>query len=112
MHKKPAQAEDAFSATLFSGAKYRYDDPKEWSELVDLFLNNLEAITSRLGGWNLPLIWTADFMLDWDDEGNDKYVLGEINCSCVGFTSRLDSGIQEQVAEEIIRVIESEKGGA
>lgn len=111
VHKKPAEAEDAFSATLFSGAKYRYDNPDEWSELVDLFQNNLEAITSRLGGWNLPLIWTADFMLDWDDEGNDKYVLGEINCSCVGFTSHLNSGIQEQVAEEIIRVVENEKGG-
>ena len=26
VHKKPAEEEDAFSATLFSVAKYRYDD--------------------------------------------------------------------------------------
>jgi len=39
-----------------------------------------------------------------NDDGSDKYVLGEINCSCVGFTSHLDSGIQETVANEIIRV--------
>lgn len=27
VHKKPADTEDAFSATLFSGAKYIYDRP-------------------------------------------------------------------------------------
>jgi hypothetical protein len=27
VHKKPAESQDAFSATLFSGAKYRYDKP-------------------------------------------------------------------------------------
>lgn len=27
VHKKPADSEDAFSATLFSGAKYTYDSP-------------------------------------------------------------------------------------
>jgi len=75
-----------------------------------LFHDNIGTITEKLGGWNLPLIWTVDFMLDWDEEGNDKYVLGEINCSCVGFTSHLDSGIQDMVADEIIRVVKSEKG--
>jgi hypothetical protein len=51
-------------------------------------------------------------MLDYDEKGEDKYVLGEINCSCVGFTSHLESGIQEQVAAEIIRVVERENGAA
>ena len=105
VHKKPVEAEDAFSATLFSGAKYRYDTPEQWPELIDLFQKNVPTITSKLGGWNLPLIWTADFMLDWDDQGQDKYVLGEINCSCVGFTSHLDVGIQDKIADEIIRVV-------
>ena len=109
VHKKPAEAEDAFSATLFSGAKYTYDDPAEWQELVDMFLNELPDIMDRLGGYDVPLIWTADFMLDWDDEGNDTYVLGEINCSCVGFTSHLEHGIQETVADEIISVITAKK---
>lgn len=54
----------------------------------------------------MPLIWTADFMLDNEVDKSDKYVLGEINCSCVGFTSHLDMGIQEVVAEEAIRQIE------
>ncbi len=105
VHKKPAEAEDAFSATLFSGAKYRYDKPEEWAELVDLFLSTLPEITNKLGGYDLPLIWTADFMLDDDEDGGDKYVLGEMNCSCVGFTSHLDQGIQEIVADKIITTI-------
>ena len=103
VHKKPAETEDAFSATLHSGAKYTYDDPSNWQELLDLFNSNLPHITERLGGYDIPLIWTADWMLDWDENGEDKYILGEINCSCVGFTSHLDVGIQERIAEKIMR---------
>ena len=102
VHKKPA--EGGFSATLFSGAQYTYEEPEKWDELVKLFLTSLPDINDRLGGHDTPLIWTADFMLDTDDKGEDKYVLGEINCSCVGFTSHLEHGIQEKVADEIINV--------
>ncbi len=107
VHKKPADTEDAFSATLFSGAKYTYDDPEDWKELVDWFLGKLPEVMERLGGYDAPLIWTADFMLDWDENGNDKYVLGEINNSCVGFTSHLDRGIQDKVALRVIEVLEN-----
>ena len=103
VHKKPADSEDAFSATLFSGAKYTYDSPDKWMDLMNMFNSSLPMISEKLGGFDIPLIWTADFMLDWDENGNDKYVLGEINCSCVGFTSHLDQGIQDKVADEIIR---------
>ena len=105
VHKKPADAADAFSATLFSGAKYTYDPPEKWADLIDMFQNSLPTISEKLGGFDIPLIWTADFMLDWDEHQNDIYVLGEINCSCVGFTSHLNHGIQEKVADEIIRVV-------
>jgi glutathione synthase/RimK-type ligase-like ATP-grasp enzyme len=103
VHKKPAMTADAFSATLFSGAQYTYDDPAKWQELMAFFFAELPAVSDALGGLDVPLIWTADFMLDWDEDGNDSYVLGEINCSCVGFTSHLDQGIQEIVATEAIR---------
>ena len=73
--------------------------------LVNLFLGTLPEITNRLGGYDLPLIWTADFMLDTKEDGSDKYVLGEMNCSCVGFTSHLDYGIQEIVANKIIGIV-------
>ncbi len=107
VHKKPA--EGGFSATLFSGAQYTYDDPQEWRHLVDMFLGCMPKIKQSLGGHETPLIWTADFMLDTNPDGSDKYVLGEINCSCVGFTSHLDSGIQQKVADEIIRVTTANK---
>lgn len=107
VHKKPADSEDAFSATLFSGAKYTYDKPEDWQVLVDLFNAALPTISNKLGGFDIPLIWTADFMLDWDENKNDTYVLGEINCSCVGFTSHLDQGIQEIIAAEVISRVEA-----
>ncbi|ERI07596.1 Cj0069 family protein [Aneurinibacillus aneurinilyticus] len=103
VHKKPAEGEDAFSATLFSGAKYRYDSPEEWGGLVRSFLDSLPVIMERLGGYNLPLIWTADFILDTDEQGHDCYILGEMNCSCVGFTSQLS--LSENVADEIISIL-------
>lgn len=105
VHKKPAQTADAFSATLFSGATYTYDQPEKWPELIAFFRKNLAVIKEKLGGNELPLIWTADFMLDTTAEGQDCYVLGEINCSCVGFTSDLDKGIQDMVAEHIIATL-------
>jgi hypothetical protein len=105
VHKKPAEGTDSFSATLFSGAKYTYDKPEKWPELTKMLLDSLPIISDKIGGLDVPLIWTSDFMLDWDENKNDKYVLGEINCSCVGFTSHLDEGIQEVVADEVIRLV-------
>ena len=106
VHKKPAEGTDNFSATLFSGAKYTYDAPEKWQTLIDMFIGSLPVITEKLGGYDIPLIWTGDFMLDTNEDGSDAYVLGEINCSCVGFTSHLDQGIQEKIADEVIRLVE------
>lgn len=103
VHKKPAEDANAFSATLFSGAQYRYDAPEEWGDLVHSFMASLPIITEKLGGYDLPLIWTADFILDTDEQGRDCYILGEMNCSCVGFTSQLS--LSEDVAEEIIKIL-------
>jgi hypothetical protein len=60
----------------------------------------------KLGDYEIPLIWTADFILDTHDDGSDKYVLGEINCSCVGFTTHMEHGIQEAIAAEIIQTVQ------
>ncbi len=109
VHKKPAEGADAFSATLFSGAKYTYDRPEKWNKLVEMFLDRLPEIMEKLGGHEAPLIWTADFMLDWDENGNDSYVLGEINNSCVGFTSHLNQGIQDKIADRVIELVSKKK---
>lgn len=107
VHKKPAEAENSFSATLFSWAVYNYFKPDDYKELVDLFLKNLPKIRELLWGVKTPLIWTADFILDTDENWNDKYVLWEMNCSCVGFTGQLNDWIQEKIALEIIKNIEN-----
>ncbi len=100
VHKKPAAGE--FSATLGSGAAYTYQTPAEWPDLMKAFEEALPIAKERLGGLATPLIWTADFILDTKKDGSDGYVLGEFNCSCVGFTSELTRGIQDMVAEEVI----------
>ena len=107
VHKKPANVEDAFSATLFSGAQYRYDSPDQWPALVRLVENNVKKLQEGLGNYDLPLIWTVDFILDTDSKtGDDKYVLSEINSSCVGFSTQLE--LSEDIADEILKLIEAE----
>jgi glutathione synthase/RimK-type ligase-like ATP-grasp enzyme len=107
VHKKPADTPDAFSATLFSGARYRYDNPEDWPELVELIKDSISTIQYKLGNYDLPLIWTADFILDTDKKtGKDKYVLGEINASCVGFTTHLE--LSENIADEVLALLDAE----
>ena len=107
VHKKPANTKDAFSATLFSGAKYRYDEPSKWPELVKLVESMVPTMQKKLGNYDLPLIWTADFILDTDKKtGKDKYVLGEINASCVGFTTFLE--LSDDIADEVLALLDAE----
>ena len=40
---------------------------------------------------------------DTDSDGSDTYRIGEINCSCVGFTTQL--GIAELVAEAAVEML-------
>jgi hypothetical protein len=102
IHKKPKKDNEAFSATLFSGAEYTYSKPENWKPLVEVFQKNLPLIFEKLGNVKVPLLWTADFILDDDENQNDKYVLSEVNCSCVGFSTQLDLGIQDLIAEEAV----------
>jgi hypothetical protein len=107
VHKKPAQTKDAFSATLFSGAKYRYDKPEQWPDLVKSVSDSLPLIQSRLGNYDLPLIWTADFILDTNKKtGEDMYILGEINASCVGFSTFLE--LSDNIADEVLALLDAE----
>jgi hypothetical protein len=98
VHKKPQEGE--FSATLFSGAKYQYDKPDnpKWKDVIELTTSAFEDIKPYLQGKNFPLLWTMDYILDYDDNGNDKYILSEINCSCVGITT------EPELAEEVGKV--------
>ena len=44
-----------------------------------------------------------DFITDTDTDGSDTYRIGEINCSCVGFTTQL--AIADLVAEAAIGML-------
>lgn len=98
VHKKPQEGE--FSATLFSGAKYKYESPNEekYKEVVKLTTKGLKDLKPYLKGQNYPLLWTMDYILDYNKDGSDKYVLSEINCSCVGITTEL------QYAKDVAKV--------
>ena len=93
--KKPK--EGSISATLSSGAhytQYAADDPM-FSNLINLWNQDKGEIMMKLGlsGKKLPLIWTADFIRgEPNDEkiNNETFILGEINCSCVGITTQID----------------------
>lgn len=89
VHKKPQEGE--FSATLFSGAKYKYESPSEpkWKDVVALTMNGLDDLKEYCNNQEFPLLWTMDYILDYDENGNDIYVLSEVNCSCVGITTEL-----------------------
>jgi glutathione synthase/RimK-type ligase-like ATP-grasp enzyme len=102
IHKKPADAENAFSATLYSGAKYTTHGIEEFPDLINNFKRFFPLIAQITKMESLPLIWTADFIMSNDDFGNDTFILSEVNCSCVGFTNMLDLGIQDIIAEEAI----------
>ena len=106
VHKKPK--EGTMSATLGSGAvytKYPKDAP-EFASLVSAFSADRAAIMQALGvaGSPLPLVWTADFIFGPKDaEGNDTFVVGEFNCSCVGITRQLDlAGIVGRTAVDAV----------
>jgi len=103
VHKKPQDGE--FSATLFSGAQYKYESPDEpkWKDVIKLTKDGLKDIKKFLSGQNYPLLWTMDYILDYKKDGSDKYVLSEINCSCVGIATEL------QYAQDIAKVFKKNK---
>jgi glutathione synthase/RimK-type ligase-like ATP-grasp enzyme len=100
VHKIPKDGQ--FSATLFSGATYTYNSPKDkkYAEVVTLTTNALKEIKNHLNNQDYPLLWTMDYILDYDKKGKDRYVLSEINCSCVGITTQLE--LCDEVAKAFI----------
>ena len=68
---------------------------------------DVRYLTEKLGNYDIPLIWTADFILDTDTKtGKDKYILGEINASCVGFSTHLE--LSDNIADEVLNLMDAE----
>ncbi|MUL16230.1 Cj0069 family protein [Aliivibrio fischeri] len=99
IHKKPTKGDFNFSTTLHSGSEYKYEDVSKHPILIDLVTNNIETILTKLNDSRpAPLIWSIDFIRDIE---NDKFLISEINCNCLGFTSLLDSDIPKLMADMI-----------
>jgi len=92
IHKKPA--EGGISAVGGTGSIYTYYGPDEklFENLTKGFLEgDLHQIMPALdlAAEPIPLWWTADF-INSSPEGtpseNEKWIVGEFNCSCVGIS--------------------------
>ena len=98
-----------FSATLNSGAKYINYLPNEpeFNKLVIDFTKELPNIQKLLNISSLPLIWTADFILDEPNtDGSENYRVGEFNCTCVGIKTVVDE-ISPIIADKINNILDN-----
>ena len=90
VHKRPAEGEDAFSTTLYSGYEERDEDLAQWAHMLGPFSEALPAIFSALDESHAlpPLLWTADLIPCAEASGG--FVLSAINATCVSFTRNLE----------------------
>jgi len=95
IHKKPKDG--GISAVGGTGSIYTYygpDEPK-FKTLTENFLKkDLDKVMPALGLAEepLPLWWTTDFILaspEGTPETEEKWIVGEFNCSCVGISKCL-----------------------
>merc|ERR1712070_1237040 len=105
IHKKPK--EGGISAVSGTGSIYTYYGPEEpkFKNLTKNFLvEDLPKVMPALGLAEepIPLWWTTDFILA-SPEGTpaeeEKWIVGEFNCSCVGLSPCLAAYCKEDTPE-------------
>ena len=90
IHKKPK--EGGISAVGGTGSIYTYYGPEEpkFANLTQKFLtDDIDKVMPALGlpDEPIPLWWTGDFILaspEGTPSAEEKWIIGEFNCSCVG----------------------------
>jgi hypothetical protein len=95
IHKKPK--EGGISAVGGTGSIYTFYGPEEpkFANLTKNFLErDLPKVMPALGLEKepVPLWWTTDFILSSPEgtpEADEKWIVGEFNCSCVGISKCL-----------------------
>ncbi|CAE7660360.1 MDH2, partial [Symbiodinium sp. CCMP2456] len=101
IHKKPK--EGGISAVGGTGSVYTFYGPKEkkFAGLTKSFLtDDLSKIMPSLGleSEPIPLWWTSDFINSspvGTDPKDEKWIVGEFNCSCVGISKCLPACVTE-----------------
>merc|ERR1712190_87543 len=105
IHKKPK--EGGISAVSGTGSIYTFygpDEPK-FSNLSDNFLKkDMDLIMPALGLATepIPLWWTTDFILaspEGTPASEEKWIVGEFNCSCVGISKCLPAYCKDDTPE-------------
>merc|ERR1719146_91736 len=114
IHKKPA--EGGISAAGGTGSIYTYygpDEPK-FKTLTDNFLSkDLPFVMPALdlAEEPLPLWWTTDFILSSPEgtpEAEEKWIVGEFNCSCVGISKCLAAYCKDDTPNAVYKDISAE----
>ena len=95
---KVLEDEAGFSANLDAGAKHVWHRPEAFPDVVQPFMRQLDELLQRLDVKDAPILWTADFIRDGPAD-DTKFVLSEINASCVGFKAN------PELASELVRSI-------
>merc|ERR1712013_777297 len=101
IHKKPK--EGGISAVGGTGSIYTFYGPDEakFATLTKNFLEtDLPRVMPALGlpDEPIPLWWTTDFILSSPEgtpEAEEKWIVGEFNCSCVGISKCLPAYCKE-----------------
>merc|ERR1719386_180783 len=101
IHKKPK--EGGISAVGGTGSVYTFYGPDEakFATLTKNFLEtDLPRVMPALGlpDEPIPLWWTTDFILSSPEgtpEAEEKWIVGEFNCSCVGISKCLPAYCKE-----------------
>jgi hypothetical protein len=97
IHKKPA--EGGISAVGGTGSIYTFYGPDEplFANLTNNFINkDMKDVMPALGLAKepIPLWWTGDFINAspvGTPSADEKWIIGEFNCSCVGISKVLDA---------------------
>jgi hypothetical protein len=114
IHKKPK--EGGISAVGGTGSIYTYYGPEEskFANLTKRFLtDDIDKVMPSLGLGTepIPLWWTGDFILA-SPEGTpaeeEKWIIGEFNCSCVGISKCLASYCKDDTPNACWNDIEEE----
>jgi len=114
IHKKPK--EGGISAVGGTGSIYTYYGPEEekFKTLTDNFLKkDLEKVMPALGLAEepVPLWWTTDFILaspEGTPAAEEKWIVGEFNCSCVGISRCLAAYCKEDTPNASVKDIAQE----
>jgi len=114
IHKKPK--EGGISAVGGTGSVYTYYGPTEeqYKHVSDKFQAELPKLMAALdlAMEPLPLWWTSDFINSSPAGaagGDEKWIVGEFNCSCVGISACLEAFCNDENPEAKFTDISEEK---